>query len=196
MNLVERVQAICLKPKDTWPTIAAEPETTQGLYTNYIMPLAAIGPIAAFIGMSLIGVSTILGSIRTSVVGGLVQAVISYALGLVGCYVAAYIAAQLAPSFGGEKNVVSGLKLIAYSSTPVWVASIILILPQLGIVTLLAALYGLYVLYLGVPPVMKVTPDKQAVYTIILFVVWVVVFMAIGAIVAALRIGAGGLGVM
>lgn len=196
MNIVDRVQSICLKPKETWEKIATESDTVQGLFTSYIMPLAAIGPIAGFIGGSLIGTTavTVLGtySARTPVASGLVSAVIAYALALVGAYVSAIVASELAPSFGGAKSQINGLKLIAYSSTPVWVFSVLQILPVLGIIVLIAALYGLYVLYLGVPPVMKVPPDKQVVYTLILIVVTVVIFLVVGAIVAALRAAAGG----
>ena len=48
-KLIDRVKAILLTPTTEWPVIAAEPETTSGLYTKYIMILAAIGPIAMFL---------------------------------------------------------------------------------------------------------------------------------------------------
>ena len=57
MNLVERAKNIILKPKQEWQVIAAEPHTVPGLYTQYVMILAAIPAVAAFIGFSLIGTS-------------------------------------------------------------------------------------------------------------------------------------------
>jgi hypothetical protein len=193
MNIVDRVQSIILKPKETWEKIAGESDTVGGLFTSYIIPLAAIGPIAGFIGTALIG-TTIGGfTYKTPVASGLVSAVVGYVLALAATYVTGVvIASELAPSFGGQKSQIDGLKLIAYASTPAWVFSILGILPALGIIVLLAALYGLYVLYLGVPPVMKVPPDKQVVYTLILVVISVVLFLVIGAVVAALRAAAGG----
>jgi len=53
MNLVERVKGILLSPKTEWPRIAAEPMTTQQIYTNWVLILAAIGPIAIAIGWGL-----------------------------------------------------------------------------------------------------------------------------------------------
>ena len=193
MNLVARAQAIITKPKETWPVIADEPETTQGLYTNYIMPLAAIGPIATFVGSILFGYGYGAFSVRPSIASALVGAILSYVLALIGCYITATIASELAPSFGGMKGTIQGLKLAAYSSTALWVASIVEILPQLSIIALIAGLYGLYVLYLGVQPVMKVPADKQAIYTLILVVVSIVVFFVIGVVVRALRVAAMGL---
>ena len=194
MMITEKAIAISTKPKETWPAVAAEQETVQSLFAGYIMPLAAIGPIASFIGLSLIGVNVFGISYRVPVANGLVNAVVTYILGLVGCYVSAMIASELAPNFGGSKNVVQGLKLVAYASTPVWIASVVQIFPPLAIIVLIAGLYSLYVLYLGVTPTMNVGADKQVVYTLILIVVTVVIFVIIGAVVAALR-GAAGVGI-
>lgn len=190
MTLVERAQGMILKPKETWPKVVAEPQTVQSLYSSYIAPLAAIGPVAAFIGTSLIGMSAFGYSMRTPIASGIVAAVISFVLALVGLYIAAIIASELAPSFGGEKSQLNGLKLCAYAATPVWVISIVSIIPALGIITLLAALYSLYVLYIGVTPAMKVPPDRQAVYTIVLIVVEIVIFIVVGAVVGVLRTAA------
>src|SRR6266704_1281620 len=49
-GLLERAKNILLKPNAEWPVIAAETTSTGKLYTGYIVPLAAIGPIASIIG--------------------------------------------------------------------------------------------------------------------------------------------------
>ena len=46
MALVDRVKNILLTPRTEWSAIAGETATVQGLYTGYIMILAAIGPVA------------------------------------------------------------------------------------------------------------------------------------------------------
>src|ERR1700692_4100813 len=141
MTLVERAQGMILKPKDTWPKVVAEPDTVQSLFMGYIIPLSAIGPIAQFIGLSFIGMNVLGVSYRVPVVSGLITAVMQYVLALVGCYISAMIASELAPNFGGTKGLLQGLKLVAFSSTAVWVASILSILPLLGILVLIAGLY-------------------------------------------------------
>ena len=55
MNLVDRIRKILLSPKDEWPRIAAEVATVQSLYLGYIVILAAIGPLATLISLSIIG---------------------------------------------------------------------------------------------------------------------------------------------
>ena len=55
MNLVERVKRILLTPRAEWEVIHAEATTPRALYTGYIMPLAAIGPLALVIRLSVFG---------------------------------------------------------------------------------------------------------------------------------------------
>lgn len=122
MNIVERVKNILLQPKTEWPVIDPEQTSTQALYTGYIMPLAAIGPIAMLIGLSVVGVQMpFAGTIRMSFPSLLSQVAVSYALGLAGVYVLALIINTLAPTFGGTSNLMQALKVAAYGATAAWV---------------------------------------------------------------------------
>ncbi|HVK81859.1 MAG TPA: YIP1 family protein, partial [Verrucomicrobiae bacterium] len=56
-GLVDRAKNILLTPKAEWEKISAEPFDLQKLYVGYVVPLAALAAICAFIGTSLIGVS-------------------------------------------------------------------------------------------------------------------------------------------
>jgi hypothetical protein len=82
MALIERVQAILLKPKQTWPVIAEEGGDTASIFTNYVMILAAIPAVCAFIGLSLIGVGGFGVSYRMPILTGVVQMIVSYLLSL------------------------------------------------------------------------------------------------------------------
>jgi len=178
MTLVERVQSILTKPQETWPKLAAEPQTVGSLYSGYIIPLALISPVFGFVSLSLV--------LHRSMMYGLLNAVLQYVLVLIGVFVTALIAEALAPSFNGTKDRVQALKLVAYAQTPGWVAGVLLVIPILGaLLVLVAAVYGLYLLYLGVNPVMNVPADKAAIYTLVLIVISIVVYVCIGAIVGA-----------
>ncbi|MGQ2933191.1 MAG: YIP1 family protein, partial [Sphingopyxis sp.] len=54
------------------------------------------------------------------------------------------------------------------------------------VIGLLFALYGLYLLYLGLPVLMKVPQDKALGYTVVVVIVYIVLFLIVGAVVAAL----------
>ena len=52
MDIVNRAKNICLTPNTEWPVIAAEATPPATLITEYVVPLAAIGAVAGFIGGS------------------------------------------------------------------------------------------------------------------------------------------------
>ncbi|MEH6460321.1 Yip1 family protein [Chitinimonas sp. JJ19] len=185
MNLVQRVQGILLKPKETWPVIDAESATVASIYKEYLLILAAIPVIASFIGMSLIGVGGFGISIRTPIVAGLVQAALTYGLSLLMVYVLSLIVDALAPSFGGTKNPLNAFKVVAFSMTASYVVGILSIVPMLGMLGILGALYGFYLLYLGLPVLMKSPEDKAIGYTAVVAVIGFVASIIIGVIASA-----------
>lgn len=191
-KLIQRAKAILLAPKAEWPVIAAEPDTTAGIYKGYIAILAAIGPIAMFLKNSLIGYSVpFLGTYRVDIADGLVALVVSYALSLVAVYVFALIVNALAPTFGGQKDQLQALKTCAYAMTASWVAGIAQILPFIGVLILLAGgIYSIYLLYLALPITMKSPPDKAAAYTAVSVIAAILLFWMVAWIAGSI-IGRG-----
>ena len=180
MGLVDRVKSILLSPKTEWEVIDAEPATVADLYKGYIIPLAAIGPIAQAIGSSVFGYTLpFLGTYRTPIVSAITGAIVTYVLTLVGVYVLSLIIDALAPTFNGTKNQIQALKVAAYSSTASWIAGIFALIPGLRFFGILG-LYSLYLLYLGLPVLMKSPSEKALGYTVVVIIAAIVLFMAIG----------------
>ncbi|MDP2829372.1 MAG: Yip1 family protein [Sulfuricellaceae bacterium] len=181
MNLVERVKKILLEPKSEWEVIAGESTSVADLYRDYVALLAAIGPLASIIGLSMVGINLGFGgTFRVPLGSALAQAFTSYILSMIGIFVVSLVIDALAPQFGGQKNPLQAFKVAAYASTPSWIAGIVLLVPMLGVVSMVAALYGLYLLYLGLPILMKVPQEKAVVFTIVVVVVAMVAMMLIG----------------
>jgi hypothetical protein len=176
MNLVERVKGIILSPKTEWPVIAGEPGDAGYLFSNYVAILAAIPAVCGFIGSVIVG---------APIVGALLVAVIHYVLAFVNVYIVALIVNLLAPTFNSQKSFASALKVTVYSYTPSWLAGVFLLIPGLRFLTILG-LYGLYLLWLGLPPVMKTPPEKGIWYTIVIVVCAIVVAIVLGAVITAI----------
>jgi hypothetical protein len=194
MDIVERAKNICLTPQTEWTVIAAEPSTPGALITGYAAPLAAIGAVAGFIGGALIGQTLpFVGHYRVPIVSALVAACFTFGMALVGVFVLSLIIDALAPTFGGEKNSGQALKLAVYSYTPAWIAGVLQIVPVLGLLGIFAALYGIYLLYLGLPRLMKNPEDKSIPYTVVVLVCAIVLSLVITAI-GGLVVGAGMIG--
>lgn len=175
VGLVERVQNILTKPATEWDVIEAEPATVQGLYTGYACILAAIPALASLIGLAVF---------RHAIIFAVFSAVLTYVLTLVGLYVSSFIIDVLAPSFGGTRNQVQALKLATYANTAAWVAGALNIIPVLGgLASLVGGIYSLYLLYIGLPKLMKSPADKTTVYFIVTIVVEIVVYAVVGVVV-------------
>ena len=195
MSIVDRVKNICLTPNTEWPVIAAEATSPGTLVTGYVAPLAAIGVIAGFLGGTLIGSAGLFGAtFRIPLTTGLVLALYGFCTAIVGVFVLSFIINALAPTFGGEQNTTQALKVAVYSYTPAWIAGALQIVPLLGIFAIFGALYGLYLLYLGLPRLMKSPEDKAIGYTAVVVVCAIVLAVVIGAIGAVLGVGALGVG--
>jgi hypothetical protein len=197
MSLVERVQSILLRPKQTWPVIAAESADVASIYTGYVAILAAIPAIAGFIGMTLVGVGAFGVSYHMPILTGVLRMVIGYVLSLVMVFVLALIVDALAPTFGGTKNQVQALKLVAYGCTAGFVGGIFSLIPSLAVLGLLAALYSIYLIYTGISVLMRCPPDKAGAYTAVVIVCAIVAGIVLGVLMSLFspmgRMGMGGL---
>jgi hypothetical protein len=186
MNLIERVKQILLSPSTEWEVIEAESTTPAALYTGYVMPLAAIGPIAQVIGFSVFGFM----GYRVPVGRALAYAIATYVLTLVGTYVLALIIDALAPNFGGRRARIQALKVVVYSSTAAWIAGIFALIPALSVLGILG-LYSLYLLYLGLPILMKSPKDKAVGYTVVVILAAIVLFVIISTVARQFMVMAG-----
>ena len=202
MSLIQRVQDILLKPKEAWPIIAGEGGDTASIYKNYLIYLAAIPAIAAFVGLSLVGAGGFGFSVRVPILTGLVQMIVSFVLSLVMVFVLALIVDALAPTFKGAKSQINALKLVAYGSTAGFVGGIFGLIPSLSILGLLAGLYSIYLIYTGVSVMMKCPPEKAGAYTAVVIVCGIVAAVILGAASAVLmpshgmRLGSAGGGMI
>lgn len=199
MKLVERAKNILLTPKTEWDAIAADATPTKDLIVTYVLPLAAVAAVAAFIGQVFVGVSApFVGTVRIGIVAGLIGLIFSLVMAVAMVFVVGFIADALAPSFGGTKNMDQAVKVAAYSYTPVWIVGILAIIPALGILSLLAALYAVYLIYLGLPRLMKAPQEKAMGYTAVVVIAAIVVGFVIaiigGLITAPAMMGAAAVG--
>ena len=184
-SLVDRVKAIILKPNEEWPKIKAEPTTQMDVLKNYVLPLAAIGPVASFIGGQIFGYGGLFVSIRPSFMGGLATAIMTYILSIVGVFILAFIADALAPKFEGRSDRLAAFKLVAYSWTAVWVAGIFGLIPALGFFAILG-IYSIYLFYTGTDTMMAIPEAKRVVYTAVTIVAAFIINLLIGMIAAAI----------
>lgn len=187
--LIERAKNLLLKPAATWDEIATEDVDVADVYKNWIIPLAAIAPVATFL--------RVLIAAPEFITSGLAFAVVSFGIALAFVYVYALIIDALAPSFGAEKNFKQAFKVAAYFPVASWLAGVFSLIPALAILGLLG-LYSLYLLFVGLPKLMKPAEGKGGIYTLasigVAIVLWIVISLITAPLLAVGGMGLGGLG--
>ncbi|CUS45523.1 probable membrane protein YPO2362 [hydrothermal vent metagenome] len=181
--MVERIKRLLTAPAQEWPRIDAEPMTIKGIYTGWVVPLAAIGPIAGLIGALVFGYSFLGVTYRPPIGAAVSTALVGYVLALIGVYILSLIINALAPSFGGTRDPVSAFKVAAFTGTAGWLAGVFQIIPMLSWLAILG-LYGLYLLWVGLPILMKVPEGRATPYVVVTMLVSIVVFLVCGAVAA------------
>jgi hypothetical protein len=191
-SLVERAKAMILTPKEEWAKIALETTPQGDILKSYVLPLAAIGPVANFIGGQVFGYGALGFSYRPGLIASLIGAIIQYGVMIASIFILAFIADFLAPKFDGQSNRANAFKLVAYAATAAWLAQIFGLIPQLRFFTILG-LYTVYLYYIGVTPLMKVPEDKAIGYVAVTFVCGLVGGLILSLIVAPITLLLAGL---
>ena len=193
MSIVERAKNIIFKPTDEWNVIAAEPATIGRLFTGYAAPLALILVASEILFSGLLGISAadmmglgggIMSMGMTAIAG---MAVVGFVLSLVTLFVMGTIVKLVSPSFNGTSDKVQAMKLMTYASTPSWVVALVSWIPFLGALLSFAAIaYVVYLIYLGLHPVLGVPKEKIAGFTVVIVLIYLVLALVISGIVVGL----------
>ena len=180
MNIIERAKGMILAPAAEWQVVERETTSAQQVVTAYVVPFAAAGALVAAVVTAMFGLRLI-----TAMFVG-VSAFVST---IAACVVGALVADGLATTFGGRSDRTQAFRLMAYAFTAVFVASLIPVPIIGGLIKLAAILYSVYVLYLGIPVLMKAPADKAVPYTLVLIVALVIVTWIVSMILGMMLIG-------
>jgi hypothetical protein len=145
--------------------------------------MAAIGPLAATVGTIVFQVRSSLGGSYAMGPGDAVTSgVLEYGLNLAAVYGFALVIDALAPSFGGQRNMVQALKVAAYGSTPYWLGGALALFPKLALIGGAFGLYSVRLFARGLAPVMKASRDKAAAYTLLVSIAGIIIALLITAL--------------
>lgn len=194
MSLVDRAKNILLKPQAEWEAIASEPATVGGLFTGYAIPLSVLPVIGSVVAMGLLGIGAAslapmgIDSVGIGLAVGI--AAVGFVVGLVMLWLMSFIINAVSPTFNGKSDMVSATKLMAYASTPVWVTG--LIVPFLGsfggLVSIAAIAYVVYLIYLGIGPIMGAPADKVAGFTVVIILIYIVLWLVLSMFIGGMLI--------
>ncbi len=178
--IADSAKNIILKPKEEWPKISAMQISNKNLILTYALPLAAI---AAVISLFVIWLGTYL-----TFGFALKVAALQIVLPVLTIIASAILTNELAETFNSVKDLTRSFKLITYSYTPWLLANIIASISWSLTWVMLFSLYGIYLLWLGLPVLMKTPEDKRPIYTLAIVVIMFLIGLILSAIFGMDRI--------
>lgn len=182
MQIFDRAREIVLYPQKAWDKIKEEKD--KRFLISYPLILCLIQPIAIIIGYWMIGLwMGPAGYIRLSFVNAFFSALVAYFLSLLGIGVTGFLIQVLANYFHVEGDIFSSMKLSIFSATAPLLAGIFQIIPGLRILMVLG-LYGSYILYLGVPKLLKAPHDKEQPFTFSVIISGIIMILLINFLVS------------
>lgn len=157
-------------PDEEWISIRKEHAPPRRLYVAYVLVLAAIAPICAYISTAHFGWTV--GNdrlIKLTEISALQLSVLTYLAILVGVFALGYAVNWMARTYGAEEEHVpsNGIALVSYSCTPLFLAGLALLYPVPwfnAVVFLVASCYGAWLMYDGLPIVMGIEKERAVMY--------------------------------
>jgi hypothetical protein len=176
-----RAKNILISPKNEWHAIKDEPATYKQVIAGYVAVLAAVPLAISAIEIIAFGSGVKHGD-RFASIGSLFM---RYALWYVMIVVEIVILGAIITAFvtpgGSQQDGRAGLKVAAYSATPLFMVGIVVSIPGMGWLAYGAVLYCVYLLYLGIRSLLDMENSKAAWYA-------VASFMAAGVIIGVLNL--------
>ncbi|UCH72530.1 MAG: YIP1 family protein [Thermoplasmatales archaeon] len=175
-------------PKQAFQRLKKEQMTMQTIII-YVAIFALPGLIGYIVGYGVVGVSYsyafVSWSYKVPIANAVGFGIFYYIMWIILVIVFGYVINMLAPSFKSRQDLIQSMKLAAFASTPSLIAGIFNIWPPIALLTLLFAIYGIYLLYIGIPIFMDTPQDQHIIYLIICIIVLIVFTFIISWVVSS-----------
>ncbi len=172
MAFLEHTLGIILHPDSEWKAIRNEKHSFRQVFLSHVPLLALIPVLAFFIGVTQVGWSVGGGDpVKLTVLSAMELCGLTYFALLFGVYILGEFINFMSKTYGvrdsEEKRHYEGTALAVYISTPVFLAGIFGLYPDIWLnVTAIgiAGMYSVYLIYEGIPILMNIDKDRAFMY--------------------------------
>jgi hypothetical protein len=184
-------------PDQEWQSIREESESTGKLYLSHVLLLALIPAAAAWYGSTQIGWQ--IGGdgqvTRLTSTSALQLTSLFYVAMLAGIYIIGKFIDFFAATYQPGESTPRGITLAAYTATPVFLLGVIAAYPNIWVnmaAGLAAIAWSVYLLYEGLPILMKIPKERGFMFATSVLTVGLVMFVALlAATVVIWSVGVG-----
>jgi hypothetical protein len=188
--VLQHVWGLFVNPKREWVSIREDECTIGKCYAIHVLILAAIPPIAGFIGTTQFGWQIGVGEpVKLTFQSAAMISILYYLAMLVGVFSIGWMTHWMGSTYGAEVPLSQCVVLAAYTATPLFLIGIMQLYPVLWVnlvVGIPALAYTVYLLYSGVPIMMGISEDRGFLFSSAVLAVGLVAFVALLAATAIL----------
>lgn len=200
MAMFQHTLGIFLNPDREWQRIRNEQQSFFKVFITHVPLLALIPTVCAYFGVTMQGWSVGAGSVvKLTPDSALILCGFAYLAALASIYILGTYINWMSHSFGvtdaAPKRNYEGMALAVYTSTPVMLAGVVLLWPELWLVAgvfILAACYSTYLIYEGIPILMNIPKERGFIYAS--SVITVALVLAVVVMVTTVIIWSAGMG--
>lgn len=156
--IFSRAYGLLREPNKEWQQIKAEQTTIPNILLGYVAPLAAIPPVCGLIGAMLFE-PVRLRAIHTEITSVVVTWIVTIAL----VFLLGLLVNTLADQFDADRDELAAQKIAAYSLTPSFLSGLFSLWPPLWWLSLFALAAMVFIMYRGLPILMK-APQERALH--------------------------------
>jgi hypothetical protein len=162
-SLLLRAKNILIRPRKEWLVIKEEPATYSSIISRYVGVLAALPPVAAIAGRIILDRNIPDAALASSISSLVLTNSLWYCMYVLNVMMVGAIISTIVTAPGSRWNSLQGLKIAAYSFTPLFIAGFIAAFPKMGWIVDVAIIYSVYLLYLGILSLAGIE-KKQAIW--------------------------------
>jgi hypothetical protein len=157
--ILSRAFGLLREPQKEWEQIKAEETTIPNILIGYVAPLAAIPPVCDLIGQSLFN-----HALQVDFGQAVIRTVVTWIVSIALVFFLGILVNVVAESFEAEKDDLAAQKIAAYSLTPAFLSGIFSLWPPLWWLSLFLLAAMVYLMYRGLPILMRAPPETAMGY--------------------------------
>lgn len=187
MGLLQHTLGIFIHPAAEWEAIRNDKSSFLQVFVSHVPLLALIPSVCAFIGVTQVGWTVAGGSpIKLTPASAASLCALTYVALLASIYLFGEFINWMSKTYGvrdsDERRHYEGTALAVYVSTPLMIAGVANLYPQLWVIVTavgLAGAYAVYLIYEGLPILMNIPRDRAFMFASSIVTVGLVLTVAV-----------------
>lgn len=167
--ILNHVWGLFAHPREEYDLIRQETLANKKLYLAHVLILAAIPSVSSYFGATTTGWS--IGTLEKIKIGhesALLMAVLMYFAIIAGIVFMGLFIHWMARTYGTTPSYTKCIVFAAYTATPIYLAGLIALYPNTALYligSIIAVAYTVFLLYLGIPRMMKIPEERGFLFS-------------------------------